>query len=259
MASSSNMESLSVLLRKERDAPPFMRWNQRGKRVLQASLVLMDGRTTRAILDTADWGRAEALMRLLVRHELDNGRLRPDSRAVRLYGPAARRMYGRVLPIGDAKFWAKIRQLLGLSALEYYAVREGESCRWDVPPCLLDRLTNQVFQPRRDRRAPPFMSWGPGPGRRLVLESAFELNDGTWVGRRLNTSDPDVAGQRLRLLLWHAIEQGKLEGGTEHLAWIAYGGPIDLATKRLLKRLTELACATRWPPVWISMSLCWIR
>jgi hypothetical protein len=73
-----------------------------------------------------------------------------------------------------------------------------------------------------------------------VLESAVQLIDG-WLGRRLNTDDPERAGQLLRLLLSHAIEQGKLKGGIEHPAWIAYGGPIARVTKSLLQRLTELA------------------
>ena len=68
----------------------------------------------------------------------------------------------------------------------------------------------------------------------------MQLIDG-WLGRRLNTDDPERAGQVLRLLLSHAVEQGKLEGGIEHPAWIAYGGPIARATKCLLQRLTELA------------------
>jgi hypothetical protein len=66
-----------------------------------------------------------------------------------------------------------------------------------------------------------------------------QLIDG-WLGRRLNTDDLEVASQVLRLLLWHAIEHGKLQGGMEHPAWIAYGGPIARATKCLLQRLTKL-------------------
>jgi hypothetical protein len=61
------------------------------------------------------------------------------------------------------------------------------------------------------------------------------------MGRRLNTDDPVLAGQVLRLLLSRAIEQEKLKGGIQHPAWIAYGGPIARATKSLLQRLTELA------------------
>jgi hypothetical protein len=124
--------------------------------------------------------------------------------------------------------------------LKYYPVREAVSSRLDVPLGLLDRLVNkhEVFLGRR-HAAPPFMTWGPGPAGKRVLESAVQLIDG-WLGRRLNTDDLEVAGRVLRLLLWYAIEHGKLQGGMEHPAWIAYGGPIAPATKRLLQRLTRL-------------------
>ena len=180
-------------------------------------------------------------MRLFVRHELDNGRLRRGSRVVRLYGPDAPWKYGRASPIRDAKFWSEIRRLQGFSVLKHYAVREAESIRLQAPLGLLDRLANkhEIFLGRR-HSAPPFMSWGPGPAGRRVLESSVGLIDG-WLGRRLNTDDPEVAGQVLRLLLSRAIEQEKLKGGIEHPAWIAYGGPIARATKRLLQHLTELA------------------
>ena len=198
------------------------------------------GRSTRVMFDTADVPRAEALMRLFVRNELDNGRLRRGSRAVRLYGPEAPWKYGPTSPIGDAKFWSEICRLQGMSVLKYYPVREAVSSRLDVPLGLLDRLANkhEVFLGRR-HVAPPFMTWGPGPAGKRVLESSVPLIDG-WLGRRLNTDDLEVAGQVLRLLLWHAIKHGKLQGGMEHPAWIAYGGPIARATKCLLQRLTKL-------------------
>jgi type II restriction/modification system DNA methylase subunit YeeA len=82
-------------------------------------------------------------MRLFVRHELDNGRLRRGSRAVRLYGPDAPWKYGRTSPIGDANFWSEIRALQGCSVLKYYAMREAVSSRLQVPLGLLDRLANK--------------------------------------------------------------------------------------------------------------------
>jgi len=240
MASSRNMESQTVPPPKERPLPPLIGWYQKKKSVLRGELIRA-GRSTRVMFDTEDVARAEALMRLFVRHELDNGRLRCGSRAVRLYGPNAPWKYGPTSPIGDAKFWSQIRWLQRLSMLKYYSVREAVSSRLDVPLSLLDRLANkhEVFLGRR-HAAPPFMTWGPGPAGKRVLESAVQVNEG-WLGRRLNTDNLAVAGQVLRLLLWHAIEHGKLQGGKKHPAWIAYGGPIDLATKRLLKRFTELA------------------
>jgi hypothetical protein len=224
----------------KRPLPPLIGWHQKRKSVLRGELI-RDGRSTRVMFDTADVARAEALMRLFVRDELDNGRLRCGGRAVRLYGPNAPWKYGPTSPIGDTKFWSEIRRLQGLSVLIYYSVREAVSSRLDVPLGLLDRLANkhEVFLGRR-HAAPPFMTWGPGPAGKRVLESAVQLIDG-WLGRRLNTDDLEVASQVLRLLLWHAIEHGKLQGGMEHPAWIAYGGPIARATKCLLQRLTKLA------------------
>ena len=224
----------------KRPLPTLIGWHQRKKSVLRGELI-RDGRSTRVDFETADVARAVALMRLFVRHELDNGRLWRGSRAVRLYGPNAPWKYGRTSPIGDAKFWSEIRRLRGFSVLKYYAVRGAVSSRLQVPLGLLDRLADkhEIFLGRR-HITPPFMSWGPGPAGKRVLESSVQLIDG-WLGRRLNTDDPELAGQVLRLLLSHAIERGKLNGGIEHPAWIAYGGPIARATKYLIQRLTDLA------------------
>ena len=105
--------------------------------------LIRDGRSTRICFETADIPRAVALMRLFVRHELDSGRVRRGSRAVRLYGPDAPWKYGRTSPIGDAKFWSESRRLQGFSVLKYYAVREAVSSRLQVPLGLLDRLANK--------------------------------------------------------------------------------------------------------------------
>jgi hypothetical protein len=222
-----------------RPLPPLIGWYQKNKSVLRGELI-RGGRSTRVNFETADVARAVALMRLFVEHELDNGRLRPGSRAVRLYGPDAPWNYGRTPPIGDAKFWSEIRRLQRLSALQYYAVRDEESSGMQVPLGLLDRLTNkhEIFLGRR-HVAPPFMSWYPGPQGRRVLQSSVQLIDG-WLGQSLNSDDPERAGHILRLLLSHAIKKGKLKKGFEHEAWIAYGGPIASATESLLQRLTKL-------------------
>jgi hypothetical protein len=90
----------------KRPLPPLIGWYQKRKSVLRGELI-RDGRSTRVCLETAEVARAVALMRLFVRHELDNGRLRRGSRAVRLYGPDAPWKYGRASPIGDAKFGRK--------------------------------------------------------------------------------------------------------------------------------------------------------
>src|SRR5580704_4654197 len=125
-----------------RPLPPLIGWYQRNKSVLRGELI-RGGRSARVVFETADVARAVALMRLFVRHELDNGRLRRGIRAVRLYGPDAPWKYGRTPPIGDAKFWSEIRRLQRLSVLQYHAVRDAESSRMRVPLGLLDRLTNK--------------------------------------------------------------------------------------------------------------------
>jgi hypothetical protein len=47
----------------------------------------------------------------------------------------------------------------------------------------------------------------------------------------------------MRLVLWHAIAEGRLPSGVKHPAWGLYGGPISQSTKRLLKRLAALPWA----------------
>jgi hypothetical protein len=44
----------------------------------------------------------------------------------------------------------------------------------------------------------------------------------------------------MRLLLWHAIDEGQLPGGVKHPAWALYGDSIPQASKRLLRWLTAL-------------------
>lgn len=87
-----------------------------------------------------------------------------------------------------------------------------------------------------------------------MLQCAVYLSDGS-TGRHkgtrnysrlspsLNTSDPDVAAQHMRLVLWRAIAEGQLPRGLKHPAWRLYGGPIPRATKRLLTRLAGLPWA----------------
>jgi hypothetical protein len=91
-----------------------------------------------------------------------------------------------------------------------------------------------------------------------VLQCAVYLSDGSTARHKgsrnysrlspsLNTSDPDVAAQRMRLILWCAIAYGRLPKGTNHPAWGLYGGPIAQSTKRLLTRLTGLPWAEYEP------------
>ena len=109
-------------------------------------------------------------------------------------------------------------------------------------------------QAAKGRKTLPFTQWARGPGGKPVLQCAVYLSDGSTArpkGSRnysrlspsLNTSDPDVAAQRMRLVLWHAIAEGRLPPGVKHPAWGLYGGPIPQATKRLLRRLAALPWA----------------
>jgi hypothetical protein len=109
-------------------------------------------------------------------------------------------------------------------------------------------------QAAKGRKTPPFTQWARGPGGKPALQCAVYLSDGSTARHKgsrnysrlspsLNTSDPDVAAQRMRLILWHAIAEGQLPWGVKHPAWGLYGGPIPQSTKRLLTRLAGLPWA----------------
>jgi hypothetical protein len=70
---------------KERRAPPYMRWDQRGRPVLQATLKLPDSTEFRAMLNTDDRKIAVRRMQLIVVLLVRDGRLPANSRA-QLYG-----------------------------------------------------------------------------------------------------------------------------------------------------------------------------
>src|SRR5262249_31729300 len=65
------------------------------------------------------------------------------------------------------------------------------------------------------KAAPRFMQWARGHGGKQTLQCAVYLRDGSTARHKesgnhsrlspsLNTSDPDVAAQRMRLILWRA-------------------------------------------------------
>jgi hypothetical protein len=96
-------------------------------------------------------------------------------------------------------------------------------------------------QAAKGRKTLPFTQWARGPGGKPVLQCAVYLNGGRRLALSLNTADTEVEGpQRMRLLLWHAIDEGQLPRGVKHPAWGLYGGPIPQASKRLLRRLAAL-------------------
>jgi hypothetical protein len=109
-------------------------------------------------------------------------------------------------------------------------------------------------QAAKGRKTLPFPQWARGPGGKPALQCAVYLSDGSTARHKgsrnysrlsvsLNTSDPDVAAQRMRLILWQAIADNRLLGGVKHPAWRLYGGPIPQSTKRLLTRLAALPWA----------------
>ena len=127
---------------KERRAPPYMRWDQRGRPVLQATLKLPDGTTVRAMLNTDDRKIAVQTMRLIVVLLVRDGRLPPNSPAARLYG---RR---------PARGVAEVERLAAMSHEEYAVVRKPAAARLGLSPPTFDRLTKQQPPelPTRDRQ-----------------------------------------------------------------------------------------------------------
>src|ERR1700731_3290034 len=76
-------------------------------------------------------------------------------------------------------------------------------------------------QAAKGRKTPPFTQWARGLGGKPTLQCAVYLSDGSTARRKgsrnysrlspsLNTSDPDVAAQRMRLILWQAIADKRL-------------------------------------------------
>jgi hypothetical protein len=104
-------------------------------------------------------------------------------------------------------------------------------------------------QAAKGRKTLPFTQWARGPGGKPSLQCAVYLSDGSRsrnysrLSHSLNTSDPDIAAQRMRLILWQAIADKRLLRGVKHPAWRLYGGPIPQSTKRLLTRLAGLPWA----------------
>jgi hypothetical protein len=141
--------------------------------------------------------------------------------------------------------WAKVA-----AEVSRLAVLKPPDCELEIvataerlhqPPWLLDSFVKFAQdQRRRSERAPRFMRWVSAPGGKRVLESGVYLSGRSPLTRRLNTEDRELAVQRLRLLLWHAIATGQLPGGFKHEAWRLYGGKIPEKTKRLLRRLGAL-------------------
>jgi hypothetical protein len=182
---------------------------------------------------------AEQRMRVIIKREIDNGRVPPDGEVARIYGPDAAPYVCQGWPRVDAaKFWAEIDRLEALQPPKYRARRESAAERLGVSVELLDHLTKRGLL-RADREAPPYMCWKVDGGKRELATCQLMLGDGTETKRRLNTSDPEVAAARMPLILWHAIRK-RLPGRFEHESWRRYGGPIPKWTRDLIEHLTVL-------------------
>jgi hypothetical protein len=115
-----------------RRAPPFMRWDQRGKPELQLSLEQADGTTLRVMMGTADWDEAMRRARPITERAVLEGRLLANSRAARIYG---------VFDVPD--FWADLARAGGMPQAQYEVEREAIARRWNFPVWIVDRLAKR--------------------------------------------------------------------------------------------------------------------
>jgi hypothetical protein len=145
---------------------------------------------------------------------------------------------GRMEPnsLAELEGWVANRvakRSAGRAPTDYQVERLPVARRLGMTPSMLDSFVESIRQP-----PPPYMHWQRGPGGQQVLECCVFLSDGSKLSKGLKTDDPKVAKQRIRLLLWHAIEM--LPGGKNHAAWVEYGGPIRRWIKQLLERLAAM-------------------
>ncbi len=129
-------------MEKERRAPPYMRWDQRGRPVLQATLKLPDGTTVRAMLNTDDRKIAVRRMQLIVVLLVRDGRLPANSPAAQLYGRH------------PARGMAEVKRLAALSREEYAVERKTAAAGLGLSPPTLDDLSKQQQPelPNRERQ-----------------------------------------------------------------------------------------------------------
>jgi hypothetical protein len=116
--------------------PPYMRWDQRGRPVLQASMKLTDGSTMSVMLDTDDTEIAQQRIRPLIVSAIADGLLPAESRPARLYG-----VYDR------PDFWAEMSRLAALGQAQYDAERAAAEKRFDLPVWIIDRLAKREPRP----------------------------------------------------------------------------------------------------------------
>jgi hypothetical protein len=119
-----------------RRAPPFMRWDQRGKPELQMSLKQADGTTLRVMMGTAYWQEAMRRARPIIERAVLEGRLLANSRAARVYG---------VFDVPE--FWADVARVGGVPHAQYELEREAVARRWNFPVWIIDRLAKREARP----------------------------------------------------------------------------------------------------------------
>jgi hypothetical protein len=202
-------------------------------------IALLDGSLGSMSLGTGNDELAKDRMRVVVAAWLSQGLIPPTGKAARVYGPCGL----------DAGFRSETSRL---EAERWFASKYQAPLfmQWERGPEAGSHVSPKKGmggQAKRravlrlgDRKAPPFMQWARGPGGNRVLQSHLYLLQRTRLCAVLNTSDTKVAGQRMRLLLWHAINERQLQWGFKHPAWELYGGRIAQSTKRLLTWLTAL-------------------
>jgi hypothetical protein len=118
-----------------------MRWDQRGRPVLQATLKLRDSTEFRAMLNTGDREIAVRRMQLIVVLLVRDGRLPANSRAAQLYG---RR---------PARGVAEVKRLAALSREEYAVERKTAAAGLGLSLPTLDDLSKQQPElPNRERQ-----------------------------------------------------------------------------------------------------------
>jgi hypothetical protein len=119
-----------------RRAPPFMRWDQRGRPELQLTVKQADGTTLRVMMGTADWDEAKRRARPVIERAVLEGRLLADSRAARIYG---------VFDVPE--FWADVARMGGIPHGQYGGEREVLARRWNFPVWIIDRLAKREARP----------------------------------------------------------------------------------------------------------------
>lgn len=134
-------------------APPYTRWDQRGKPVLLCYLKKLSGGKSLCLsLETQHPEIAKRHMRLLVAWELGKGRLSPGSGAAKVYGPKGT---GRSRL---EKLDAEVRQLKRVSEAKYGSEALTTAKRWSLPVGIIHHLAGRkpktaagTFRTRRMR------------------------------------------------------------------------------------------------------------